>query len=148
MLCSPARLGNGTYTLPVKSKGARLQRLRHPRSSGLQGAAGDVQYRLLLSGRKLLHVPRLARVLLPALVQLLRDVQAHPGFSAASLHWQPAELLRQVASQGPLLTPHAQVRALPSPPSEGSSGCAQRHKSAFLHSLHVPVRTLSSTRRA
>ena len=109
ILCAASRLGESTCTLPVKSKSARLQRLRRPKSSGLQGVTRDVHYQLLLSARQFLHVSCLAHILVPRLERLLWDVQAHPGLSTAALQQQPMELLQRVASHGPLLSPHPQV---------------------------------------
>jgi hypothetical protein len=76
-------------------------------------ANGQAKWQTLLAGQRLLHVQRLARVLVPHVAQLVTDAEAHPGFIKVMPNGE--QLLLELLEQNPLIAPDSQASSLPNP---------------------------------
>ena len=74
---------------------------------------GQIKWRVLMPGPRLLHVQRLARVLVPHITQLLADAEAHPGFTKGLPVGE--QLHSELLERNPLIAPDPQVRSAHTP---------------------------------
>ena len=68
---------------------------------------GQIKWRMLMPGPRLLHMQRLARVLVPHVTQLMVDAEAHSGFIKAMPDGE--QLQSDLLDRNPLIAADSQV---------------------------------------
>ena len=111
------RLDGRLYRQELRERGQELKQL----GRAITVPDGQIRWRMLMPGPRLLHVQRLARVLAPHVTQLLADAEAHPGFRKALPDGE--QLHSELLQRNPLIAPNPQVHSarklvfLPSDPA-------------------------------
>ena len=103
------RLGGRVYRRELRERGLEVKQLKREQTL----ADGQAKWQALLAGQRLLHVQRLARVLVPHIAQLVADAEAHPGFTKAMPDGE--QLLLELLERNPLIAPEPQASSLPDP---------------------------------
>ncbi len=103
------RLDDRLFRQELRERGQELKQLGRP----INTPDGQIRWRMLLPGPRLLHVQRLARVLVPHVTQLVADAEAHPGFAKAMPDGE--QLHSRLLETNPLIAPNAQVRSASKP---------------------------------
>lgn len=97
------------YRRELRERGLEVKQLKREQTL----SDGLAKWQALLAGQRLLHVQRLARVLVPHVAQLVADAEAHPGFIKAMPDGE--QLLSELLDQNPLIAPDPQASSLPTP---------------------------------
>ena len=100
------RLDERLYRQELRERGQELKQLGRP----INVPDGQIKWRALVPGPRLLHVQRLARVLVPHVTQLIADAEAHPGFTKVMPDGE--QLHSRLLERNPLIAPNAQVRSV------------------------------------
>ena len=103
------RLGGRVYRRELRERGLEVKQLKREQTL----SDGLAKWQALLAGQRLLHVQRLARVLVPHVAQLVTDAEAHPGFIKAMPDGE--QLLSELLERNPLIAPDPQASSLPHP---------------------------------
>ncbi len=98
------RLDDRLFRQELRERGQELKQLGRP----INTPDGQIRWRVLMPGPRLLHVQRLTRVLVPHVAQLIADAEAHPGFTKAMPNGE--QLHSRLLDVNPLIAPSAQVR--------------------------------------
>ena len=97
------RLNGKLYRQELRDRGQEVK----PLGRALHVTEGQIRWRVLMSGQRLLHVQRLALSLVPHVAQLNADAEAQQGFVSAMPEGE--YLQTQLLNTNPLIAPDPQV---------------------------------------